>query len=76
MEDSKPDTYEEDFLGDGRRFYTDGKRVNEYLKELVRDSEIERMVKEGFECMLSNYEGCMVRGKLRPFEFVVMEKRI
>ncbi|GLI55232.1 alpha,alpha-phosphotrehalase [Propionigenium maris DSM 9537] len=31
---SKPDIYEDDTIGDGRRFYTDGPRIHEYLKEL------------------------------------------
>lgn len=31
---SKPDNYENDEIGDGRRFYTDGPRIHEYLKEL------------------------------------------
>lgn len=31
---SKPDSWQEDDQGDGRRFYTDGPRVHEYLKEL------------------------------------------
>jgi len=31
---SKPDKYEDDFEGDGRRFYTDGPKIHEYLKEL------------------------------------------
>ncbi len=31
---SKPDVYEDDHEGDGRRFYTDGPRIHEYLKEL------------------------------------------
>lgn len=35
---SKPDTLEDDFIGDGRRFYTDGIRVHQHLKELCRDS--------------------------------------
>lgn len=35
---SKPDTFDDDFDGDGRRFYTDGIRVHQYLKELCRDS--------------------------------------
>lgn len=37
---SKPDTWEDDFEGDGRRFYTDGPRIHEYLKELVADTGI------------------------------------
>ena len=32
---SKPDKYEDDTIGDGRRFYTDGPRIHQYLKELV-----------------------------------------
>jgi trehalose-6-phosphate hydrolase len=33
---SKPEGYENDYIGDGRRFYTDGPNVHEYLKELNR----------------------------------------
>ncbi|SHH49405.1 alpha,alpha-phosphotrehalase [Tepidibacter thalassicus] len=35
---SKPDRYEDDFEGDGRRFYTDGPRIHKYLKELNRET--------------------------------------
>ena len=31
---SKPEKYENDYTGDGRRFYTDGPIIHEYLKEL------------------------------------------
>lgn len=31
---SKPYVYEDDIKGDGRRFYTDGPKIHEYLKEL------------------------------------------
>ncbi|MGL4372684.1 MAG: alpha,alpha-phosphotrehalase, partial [Turicibacter sp.] len=31
---SKPDEYMNDLEGDGRRFYTDGPRIHDYLKEL------------------------------------------
>ncbi|MGL6185006.1 MAG: alpha,alpha-phosphotrehalase [Clostridium chrysemydis] len=31
---SKPKVYEDDLLGDGRRFYTDGPNIHKYLKEL------------------------------------------
>ena len=31
---SKPDELENDYIGDGRRFYTDGPRIHEHLKEL------------------------------------------
>ena len=30
--------FEDDFIGDGRRFYTDGPRVHEYIKELNSNS--------------------------------------
>jgi len=35
---SKPDVYEDDEQGDGRRFYTDGANIHEYLKELNRET--------------------------------------
>lgn len=31
---SKPDVYEDDLEGDGRRFYTDGPKIHQYLREL------------------------------------------
>lgn len=44
---SKPAVFEDDAEGDGRRFYTDGRHVHDFLKELVRDSEIGDMVTVG-----------------------------
>lgn len=44
---SKPDTFENDYEGDGRRFYTDGPHVHEYLKELTRDTGIDDMITVG-----------------------------
>ena len=44
---SKPEKYEDDFEGDGRRFYADGRKVHEYLKELVGDTGIEDMITVG-----------------------------
>jgi trehalose-6-phosphate hydrolase len=35
---SKPEIYEDDNKGDGRRFYTDGPHVHEYLKELNKET--------------------------------------
>lgn len=55
---SKPDIWEDDFEGDGRRFYTDGPRVHEYLKELVRDSGIEDDVTVG-EMSSTTLEHCI-----------------
>ena len=37
---SKPDVFEDDHEGDGRRFYTDGPRIHQYLKELAGDTGI------------------------------------
>ena len=31
---SKPETFDNDSIGDGRRFYTDGPNIHKYLKEL------------------------------------------
>lgn len=44
---SKPEKLEDDFEGDGRRFYTDGPHIHEYLKELVRGAGIEDFVTVG-----------------------------
>lgn len=35
---SKPDQLEDDEIGDGRRFYTDGPRIHEYLKKLNKET--------------------------------------
>ncbi|CVI71456.1 Trehalose-6-phosphate hydrolase [Clostridiales bacterium CHKCI001] len=35
---SKPAVFEDDFSGDGRRFYTDGPRIHEFLKEMAQNS--------------------------------------
>ena len=35
---SKPEIFEDDTIGDGRRFYTDGPKIHEYLKELNENS--------------------------------------
>ncbi len=44
---SKPETFEDDLEGDGRRFYTDGPHIHEYLHELVHDTGIADMVTVG-----------------------------
>lgn len=44
---SKPDVFEDDNVGDGRRFYTDGKKVHQCLKELVRDTGIKDYITVG-----------------------------
>ena len=44
---SKPEFYEDDYEGDGRRFYTDGRNVHKYLKELVAAGGIDGMITVG-----------------------------
>lgn len=44
---SKPEQMADDFEGDGRRFYSDGPHIHEYLKELVKDAGIEDFVTVG-----------------------------
>ena len=44
---SKPEVFENDYEGDGRRFYTDGRHVHEFLKELVADTGIADMITVG-----------------------------
>lgn len=55
---SKPEIYENDDQGDGRRFYTDGKNVHEFLKELVKDTGIENMMTVG-EMSSTSLENCV-----------------
>ena len=55
---SKPEICEDDFEGDGRKFYTDGPYVHEYLKELVRDTGIEDYVTVG-EMSSTTLEHCI-----------------
>lgn len=38
---SKPDKFEDDFEGDGRRFYTDGPKIHQYLREMVEDAGLD-----------------------------------
>ena len=55
---SKPEIWEDDFEGDGRKFYTDGPYVHEYLKELVRDTGLEDYVTVG-EMSSTTLEHCI-----------------
>ncbi|MEQ2527480.1 alpha,alpha-phosphotrehalase [Bacillaceae bacterium CLA-AA-H227] len=38
---SKPAIFEDDLVGDGRKFYTDGHRIHEFLKELSLDTGLD-----------------------------------
>lgn len=55
---SKPEHFENDFQGDGRRFYSDGPHIHEYLKELVRDTGIGEMMTVG-EMSSTHLEDCI-----------------
>ena len=55
---SKPEVFEDDMEGDGRRFYSDGPRVHEFLKELTADSGIGDMVTVG-EMSSTSLEHCI-----------------
>lgn len=55
---SKPDKLENDYEGDGRRFYTDGPRVHEFLKELVSDTGIADMITVG-EMSSTTIDNCI-----------------
>lgn len=54
----KPDSWEDDHKGDGRRFYTDGARVDSYIQELVREGGIEGMMTVG-EMNSTGLEACI-----------------
>lgn len=55
---SKPDVLEDDFVGDGRRFYTDGPRIHQHLKELVGDTGIADMMTVG-EMSSTSLDNCL-----------------
>ena len=55
---SKPDVLEDDFIGDGRRFYTDGPRIHQHLKELVNDTGIADMMTVG-EMSSTSLDNCL-----------------
>ena len=55
---SKPDLLEDDFIGDGRRFYTDGPRIHQHLKELVGDTGIAEMMTVG-EMSSTSLDNCV-----------------
>lgn len=44
---SKPEIFLDDAEGDGRRFYTDGRNVHQYLKELIAETGIEEYITIG-----------------------------
>ncbi len=56
--DGTPGEWEDDHEGDGRRFYTDGPHVHEYLQELVRESGIDGMVTVG-EMSSTTIDNCV-----------------
>ena len=55
---SKPAVFEDDNIGDGRRFYTDGPHIHEYLKEMTADAEIGDMLTVG-EMNSTSLESCL-----------------
>lgn len=55
---SKPDVLENDTEGDGRRFYTDGPRIHEYLKDLVEGGGIADMLTVG-EMSSTTIDNCI-----------------
>ena len=55
---SKPELFEDDASGDGKRFYTDGPHVHEYLKELTEDTGIDDMITVG-EMSSTSLENCI-----------------
>ncbi len=55
---SKPEVYEDDHQGDGRRFYTDGRNVHRYLRELVAAGGIDGMITVG-EMSSTSLENCI-----------------
>lgn len=55
---SKPEVFVDDQEGDGRRFYTDGPHVHEYLKEMTKEAGIEDYVTVG-EMSSTSIDNCI-----------------
>lgn len=55
---SKPEVFEDDTLGDGRRFYSDGPHIHEFLKELVADTDIGKLITVG-EMSSTSLDNCI-----------------
>lgn len=57
---SKPEKFEDDLQGDGRRFYTDGHKIHHYLKELNKRTfgKYEDVITVG-EMSSTNIENCI-----------------
>lgn len=55
---SKPEIFEDDHIGDGRRFYSDGPHVHEFLKELVADTDMGGMITVG-EMSSTSLDNCI-----------------
>ena len=55
---SKPEQFEDDDEGDGRRFYTDGRHVHEFLRELMADTGIGDLVTVG-EMSSTTLDNCV-----------------
>lgn len=55
---SKPEQFVDDEEGDGRRFYSDGPHIHEYLQELTRDTGIADMITVG-EMSSTSLENCI-----------------
>jgi trehalose-6-phosphate hydrolase len=62
---SKPAVFEDDNIGDGRRFYTDGPHIHEYLRERFKNAA----------ALVNNYSQPDTDGstvKLRPYECLAL----
>lgn len=56
---SKPEVFENDYEGDGRRFYTDGPKIHTFLKELYKKGGFEDLVTVG-EMSSTSLENCIL----------------
>lgn len=55
---SKPEVFRDDNEGDGRRYYTDGPHVHDYIKEIVNDTGIEDCITVG-EMSSTSLDNCI-----------------
>lgn len=55
---SKPDIFINDASGDGRKYYTDGPKIHEFIKEIVQDTGIGNMITVG-EMSSTTIDNCI-----------------
>ena len=74
---SKPEVFEDDYQGDGRRFYTDGRKVHRYLRDKgeTEAEALETLAQRSRDNGRTPMQWDAAPGApLRPYEALVLER--